>query len=51
MQPKGHSQGMRKAVVLCVDAQYLPYALFLARQFHQNEPRRDYDLCIVSMTR
>lgn len=48
MQPKGHSQGMRKAVVLCVDAQYLPYALFLARQFHQNEPRRDYDLCIVS---
>ena len=38
----------RKAVVFCVDANYLPYALFLASQLHQNEPSRDYDFCMVS---
>lgn len=39
---------LRKAVVFCVDEAYLPYALFLAQQLHQKEPRRDYDICLVS---
>lgn len=39
---------LRKAVVLCVDAGYLPFALFLARQIDQHEPRRDFDLCLIS---
>lgn len=38
----------RNAVVFCVDARYLPYALFLAQQLHQKEPARDYDICMVS---
>ncbi|WP_295078194.1 glycosyltransferase family 8 protein [Tabrizicola sp.] len=42
---------LRKAVVLCVDQQFLPYALFLANQLHQNEVDRDYDICLISDTR
>ena len=38
----------RKAVVLCVDSSYLPFALFLALQIHQKEPSRDYDICLIS---
>lgn len=38
----------RKALVLCVDTAYLPYALFLADQIHQKEPSRDYDICLLS---
>ncbi|MDO9638966.1 MAG: glycosyltransferase family 8 protein [Pseudotabrizicola sp.] len=38
----------RNAVVFCVDAKYLPYALFLAQQLHQKEPLREYDICMVS---
>lgn len=39
---------LRKAVVLCVDQQFLPFALFLANQLHQNEVDRDYDICLIS---
>lgn len=41
-------ENTRNAVVFCVDANYLPYALFLAQQLHQKEPLRDYDICLVS---
>lgn len=39
---------LRKAVVLCVDETFLPYALFLADQLHQKEEGRDFDICLVS---
>lgn len=38
----------RKAVVLCVDQKFLPYALFLADQIHQKEGERDFDICLLS---
>lgn len=39
---------LRKALVLCVDAAYLPFALFLAAQIDAQEPGRDYDICLIS---
>ena len=45
--PAGRGQ-TRNAVVLCVDATFLPYALFLAQQLHHKEPARNYDICLVS---
>lgn len=40
----------RKAIVLCVDAPYLPFALFLISQIAAREPERDYDFCLLSET-
>lgn len=40
----------KKAVVLCVDSAFLPYALFLAHQIDQLEGARDFDICILSDT-
>lgn len=38
----------RRAVYLCADDRYAPYALFLADQIAVAHPRRDFDICIVS---
>ncbi|WP_162300825.1 glycosyltransferase family 8 protein [Alkalilacustris brevis] len=37
-----------KAVVFCCDDNYLPFALFAARQIALLPGERDYDICIVS---
>lgn len=37
-----------KAVVFCCDNNYLPFALFAARQIALLPGERDYDICIVS---
>lgn len=50
-EPQLPKASIRKAVVLCADQQFLPYALFLANQLHQKEDDRDYDICIISDTR
>ncbi|RRH75510.1 glycosyltransferase family 8 protein [Falsigemmobacter faecalis] len=39
---------LRKAVVLCVDQAYLPFALFLMRQIDFHEPERDFDFVLMS---
>lgn len=39
---------LRKAVVFCVDAAYLPFALHLARQIAFHEPLRDFDFVLLS---
>ena len=36
----------RKAVALCVDNAYLPYASFVASQILKKEPERDFDIVI-----
>lgn len=40
--------GHRKAVVLCVDQAYLPFALFLMRQIDFHEPDRTFDFVLMS---
>ena len=40
----------KNAIVFCVDAAYLPFALHLAAQIHFHEPHRDYDFVLVSDT-
>lgn len=39
---------MRKAVVLASDQNYVPIMLFLARQMHDLNPDRDFDICVVT---
>ncbi|SDE62702.1 glycosyltransferase family 8 protein [Rhodobacter capsulatus] len=48
MRRQESAQLFRKALVLCLDSTYLPYTLFLAQQIHQKEPKRDYDICLIS---
>ncbi|MFC0281392.1 glycosyltransferase family 8 protein [Falsigemmobacter intermedius] len=38
----------RKALVLCVDQPYLPFALFLMRQIDYHEPEREFDFVLMS---
>lgn len=45
-----HAARFRKAVVLCCDANYLPFALFALRQLDSLYPDRGFDLCLVSST-
>jgi hypothetical protein len=40
----------RRAVYLCADDRYAPFALFLAHQIAAAHPSRDFDICIVSDT-
>lgn len=37
----------RRAIVLCCDSNYMPYALAALAQIHALAPRRDFDLCLV----
>lgn len=53
-QPKITTQNRearhRRAVYLCADDRYAPYALFLAQQIAVAHPSREFDICIVSDT-
>ena len=44
-------QKLRKALVLCVDQAYAPFALFLVSQIDRLSPGRDFDICLVSDAR
>lgn len=38
----------KNAIVFCIDATYLPFALHLAAQIHFHEPHREYDFVLLS---
>lgn len=38
----------RKAVYLAVDAKFYPYGMFVANQLAEQNPNRDFDICILS---
>lgn len=42
------TRSLRKAVVLSSDQNYVPIALFLAQQIDEQEPGRDFDICILT---
>jgi hypothetical protein len=42
------SRRLRKALVMCVDQTFAPFAIFLASQINRLCPARDFDICLVS---